>query len=283
MLRVRKEEDEGEQPESSPFRPRKNSGLGEQWEEEDAYRPEELWKPRWKRAFEVEGVVRIRCAKGLWGFVWVCAGCCNQVPQNGCLKTTRSNWPEIKALGTAVLEALRENLPPTVSQLWGTVSNPWCSLACRHAPPVSAFFIAGYDLPVCKTGREYQFFLLMSLAVIGLGAILNQYDLILTASWRRSVLGVHWKDWCWSWNSSTLATWCQELTHWKRPWCWEGLGAGGEGDDRGWDGWMVSPTRWAWVWVNSRSWWWTGRPGVLWFMGFQRVGHDWAIELTDLC
>ena len=63
-------------------------------------------------------------------------------------------------------------------------------------------------------------------------------------SWRRSVLGVHWKGWCWSWNSSTLATSCEELTHWKRPWCWEGLGAGGEGDDRGWDGWMASPTRW---------------------------------------
>ena len=77
-----------------------------------------------------------------------------------------------------------------------------------------------------------------------------------SASWRRSVLGVHWKDWCWSWNSSTLAISCEELTHWKRPWCWEGLGAGGEGDDRGWDGWMASPTRWAWVWVNSRSWWW---------------------------
>ena len=53
--------------------------------------------------------------------------------------------------------------------------------------------------------------------------------------WRRlekSVLNVHWKDWCWSWNSNTLATWCEELTHWKRPWCWEALGAGGEGDDR---------------------------------------------------
>ena len=69
-------------------------------------------------------------------------------------------------------------------------------------------------------------------------------------SWRRSVLGVHWKDWCWSWNSNTLATWCEELTHWKRPWCWEGLGAGGEGDDTGWDGWMASLTRWTWVWVN---------------------------------
>ena len=65
-------------------------------------------------------------------------------------------------------------------------------------------------------------------------------------SWR-SVLHVHWKDWCWSWNSSTLSSCCEELTHWKRPWCWEGLGAGGEGDNRGWDGWMASPTRWAWI------------------------------------
>ena len=83
-----------------------------------------------------------------------------------------------------------------------------------------------------------------------------------------------------SWNSNTLATSCEELTHWKRPWCWEGLGGGGERDDRGWDGWMASPTRWTWVWVDSRSWWWTGRPGVLEFMGLQRVGHDWATELN---
>jgi len=97
---------------------------------------------------------------------------------------------------------------------------------------------------------------------------------------RRSVLGAHWKDWCWSWNSTTLATWCEELTHLKIPWCWEGLRAGGEGDDRGWDGWMASPTRWTWVWVNSGSWWGTGRPGVLWFMGSQRVRHNWATELN---
>ena len=80
---------------------------------------------------------------------------------------------------------------------------------------------------------------------------------------------------------NTLATWCEELTHWKRPWCWEGLGTGGEGADRGWDGWMASPTQWTWVWVDSRSWWWTGRPGVLQFMRLQTVGHDWATELTD--
>ena len=81
-------------------------------------------------------------------------------------------------------------------------------------------------------------------------------------------------------ETNTLATLCKELTHWKRPWCWEGLGAGGEGGERGWDGWMASPTRWTWVWVNSGSWWWTGRPGVLWFMRLQRVGHDWATELN---
>ena len=81
--------------------------------------------------------------------------------------------------------------------------------------------------------------------------------------WRRSALGFLWKDWCWSWNSITLATSFEELTHWKRLWCWEGLGAGEEGDDRGWDVWMASLTRWTWIWVNSGSWWWTGRPGVL--------------------
>ena len=80
-------------------------------------------------------------------------------------------------------------------------------------------------------------------------------------------------------DPGTLATSCEELTHWKRLRCWEGLGAGGEGDDRGWDGWMISLTRWTWVWVNSGSWWWTGRPGMLRSMGSQRVGHDWATEL----
>ena len=97
---------------------------------------------------------------------------------------------------------------------------------------------------------------------------------------KRSVLGIHWKDWCWNWNFNTLATWCKELTHWKRPWCWEGLRAGGEGDDRGWDGWMASLTQWTWVWVDSRSWWWTGRPGVLRFMGSQWVIHNWMTELN---
>ena len=109
--------------------------------------------------------------------------------------------------------------------------------------------------------------------------------------WRR-LLRVPWtarrsnqtilKDWCWSWNSNTLVTWCKELTRWKRPWCWERLRAGGEEDNRGWDGWMASLTQWTWVWVNSGSWWWTGKPGVLQSVGSQRVGYDWATELNWL-
>ena len=119
---------------------------------------------------------------------------------------------------------------------------------------------------------------------------------LLRVPWtaRRSILNIHWKDWCYSWISDTLATWWKALTHWKRPWCWERLRAGGEGDDRGWDGWMASLTRddrgwdgwmasltqWTWVWLNSGSWWWTGKPGMLQFMGLQRVRHDWANELN---
>ena len=80
-----------------------------------------------------------------------------------------------------------------------------------------------------------------------------------------------WKDWCWSWNSNALATWCEELTPWKIPWSWERLKAGGEGGNRGWDGWMASLTLWTWVWVNSGRWGRTGKPGVLQSMGSQRM------------
>ena len=83
-------------------------------------------------------------------------------------------------------------------------------------------------------------------------------------------------DWCWS--SNTLVTWYEELTHWKSPWCWERLKAGGEVGGRGWDGWMASPTQWTWAWPNSGRWWRTGKPGVLQSMGSQRVGHDWETE-----
>ena len=96
------------------------------------------------------------------------------------------------------------------------------------------------------------------------------------SSWRRPVLNVHWKDW----YSNTLATWCQELTHLKRPQCWKRLRARGEGNDRGWDGWMASPTQATWVRINSWSWWWTGMPDVLQSMGSQRVRHNWVTELN---
>ena len=99
-------------------------------------------------------------------------------------------------------------------------------------------------------------------------------------SWRKSVMNIHWKDWCWSWNSNALATWWEELTHWKRPWCWERLKAGGEGDDRGWDDWVASPPQWTWVWASSWGWWWIGRPCVLQSMWLKRVRHDWVAELN---
>ena len=81
-------------------------------------------------------------------------------------------------------------------------------------------------------------------------------------------------------NSHILATWGKELTHWKRPWCWERLKAGEEGADREGDGWMASLTQWTWVWLTSRSWWWTGKPRVLQSMGSQSVGHGRATELN---
>ena len=107
-------------------------------------------------------------------------------------------------------------------------------------------------------------------------------------AWHAAIHGVaksrtrlnDWTELSMSWNSNTLATWCEELTHLKRPWCWEWLKAGGKGDDRGWDGWMASLMQWTWVWVSSGSWWWTGRPGILQSMGSQTVGHNWAAELN---
>ena len=76
----------------------------------------------------------------------------------------------------------------------------------------------------------------------------------------------------WSWNSNILATWCEEMTHIER------LKAGGEGDDRGWDGWMASLTQWTCVWVHSGSWWWTGRPGVLQSMGLSGVFSNITVQ-----
>ena len=80
-------------------------------------------------------------------------------------------------------------------------------------------------------------------------------------------------------KAETLILWPPDVKNWfdlERPWCWKRLKAGGRGDDRGWDGWMASPTWWTWVWVSSRRWWWTGKPGMVQSVGLQRVGHDWA-------
>ena len=104
----------------------------------------------------------------------------------------------------------------------------------------------------------------------------------ISSSSRKSVLKIHWKDWWWSWNSNTLATWCEELTHWKRPWCWERLKTGGEGEDRGWDGWMISPTWWTWVRACSGSWWWTGRPGTLQSMGSHDTSQTRLSNCTEM-
>ena len=94
-----------------------------------------------------------------------------------------------------------------------------------------------------------------------------------------NILLLKLKDWCWSWSSNTLATWCEELTAWKRSWCWERLKAG-EGDNRECDGWMALPTQWTGVWASSGSWWWTGKSGMLQSMESQRIVHDWKTELN---
>ena len=109
-----------------------------------------------------------------------------------------------------------------------------------------------------------------------MGNLIHLYNRI-----RKSVLNVHWKDWCWSWNSNTLATWCEEFTHLTRPWCWERLRARGEGDNRGWDGWMASSNQWTWVWVSSGIWRWTGRPGVLQSMGHKELNTTEPLKWTD--
>ena len=95
---------------------------------------------------------------------------------------------------------------------------------------------------------------------------------------RKSVLNIYWKEWCWSWNSNTFATWCEELTHLEKTLMLEKIEGKREGDDRGQDGWRASPARWTWVWASSGRCWRTGNPGMLQSMGSQRVGYDWVTE-----
>ena len=101
---------------------------------------------------------------------------------------------------------------------------------------------------------------------------------------RKSTLNIHWKDWCWSWSSNTLSTWCEKPTHWKRPWCWERLKAGGEGDNRGWDGLATSLTQWTRVWANSRRQWRTGKPVMLHVVHGVTKSHTWLSKWpTTIC
>ena len=92
----------------------------------------------------------------------------------------------------------------------------------------------------------------------------------------------HWKNWCWSWSSNCLATRCKEPTHWRRPWGWERLRAGGEGSDRGWHSWVASLSPWTWIWANSGIHWRIEKSGVRHSMGSQRVGHNLATEQQEI-
>ena len=99
---------------------------------------------------------------------------------------------------------------------------------------------------------------------------------------RESVLNIHWKSWCWSWSSNTLAIWWEEPTQWKRPWHWERLKAGGKGDDRGWDGWMASLIQWTWVWASSWRWWRTRKTAGHGVAKSQKWQSDWITDLNKM-
>ena len=109
----------------------------------------------------------------------------------------------------------------------------------------------------------------------------QELDMSEPLNWteRKSIMNIHWKCWCWSWSANTLATWCEDPTHGKRPWSWERLRAEGEGGDKGWSGWMASPTQCTWIWANSGRWWSTGKPGVAAVHG---VAKSWTWLTTKL-
>ena len=114
--------------------------------------------------------------------------------------------------------------------------------------PLSHSLYPGYKSGL-RTPVQHRFSLELDTALTASPTLMN----FISLSFWKSVLNIHGKDWCWNWNSNTLATWSKELTHWKRPWCWERSKAGREGNNRGWDAWMASLTQWASVWVSSES------------------------------
>ena len=158
-----------------------------------------------------------------------------------CLGWARTAWLSFIELDKAVVCVIR-----LASFLW-----LWFQSVCPLMPSHNAYCLTWVSLTL------HMGYLLTTSPELGRGV---------------TPLGCH--SWPWMWGSFSRL-----LLAAQRPWCWERLRAG-EGDDRGWDSWTASLTQWTWVWVNSRSWWWTGRPGMLWFMGSQRVGHDWATELN---
>ena len=145
----------------------------------------------------------------------------------------------------------------------------------KHKSPVVTYGCESWAIKKTEPQRIYVFKLRCWRRLLRIPWTARKFNQSIQ---RKSVLNIHWKDWCWSWSSNSLATWCKKLTHLKRSWCWKRLKAGGEGDDRGWDGWMASPTQRTWVWASSRRWWRTEKPGVLQSMGSKRAGHDWATE-----
>ena len=163
------------------------------------------------------------------------------------------------------------------------ISNPgrWCCESSALNMPAnlenSAVAIGLENVSFHSNPKERQCQRMLKLTQI---ALISHTSNAQNSPSQTSAIRELWTSKCSSRNSNTLATSCGVLTHWERLWSWEGLGAGGEGDDRGWDGWTALRTRWTWVWVNSGSWWWTGRPGVLHFMGSQRVGHNRVTELN---
>ena len=164
----------------------------------------------------------------------------NNTSAYGCL-TSNTSWQRnpnhfvtlLQSVSLSLLESVRVSL-----------SSWWCSSLPSCHILVYFSLLLSFWVP-----KHLSFWtaVLKTLEILGL-----QGD-PTSPSLRRSVLGVLWKDWCWSWNSNTLSTWCKELIHLKRPWCWKRLRAGGEGDDRGWDGWMASLTEWTWALVGSGS------------------------------
>ena len=173
------------------------------------------------------------------------------------------------------------------------IINPANVILPLFKPPV-VMYLLGLDIyiyniaPALKTSWYHYFYIItgkigsredLHLFKLLVNGVLFLQSGMLWAYLTKQQLMKYENEW-WSWSSKSLITWCKELTHWKRPWCWERLKAGGEGGNRGWDGWMASPTQWTWICTSSGSWCRTGKLGMLQSMGLQGIRHDWVTELT---